>query len=138
MERFLCDQMCGDLARWLRAAGYDTSTIETPMDDRAIFKRAVEEKRLLLTRDRFFKELDPEEKTVVYLEGDDLDGWAKQLKGRRINWLFDPFSRCLQCNSRFEKIATDKWYCPICHQLFWQGSHTENMHSQLKKWQAAL
>lgn len=138
MDKFLCDQMCADLGRWLRAAGYDTIIVDTPMDDRAIFKSAVEERRLLLTRDRFFKELDPEGKTVIYLRGEGLDSWAEQLKDRGVSWLYRPFTRCLQCNSKFEKGDSNTWSCPKCQQLFWLGSHTENMRRQLEQWQGIL
>jgi uncharacterized protein with PIN domain len=85
--------MCAELGRWLRTAGYDTIIINTPLQDREIFKRALEEKRLLLTRDKHFKDIDPERKTVIYLRGEALDGWAEQLKDQGVDWLFCPFYR---------------------------------------------
>ncbi len=138
MRKFLCDQMCAELGRWLRAAGYDTVIVDVSMDDRAIFQRAVEEKRLLLTRDRYFKELDPKGETVVFLEGEEIDDWAEQLRERGVDWLYRPFTRCLVCNSVFEKRGLERWYCPICEQEFWLGSHTESMHRQLSRWNRDL
>jgi poly-gamma-glutamate capsule biosynthesis protein CapA/YwtB (metallophosphatase superfamily)/uncharacterized protein with PIN domain len=149
MKKFLCDQMCAELGRWLRTAGYDTVIISASLQDQKIFQQAVEEKRLLLTRDKHFKELDPERKTVIYLRGEDLDGWAGQLlRDEGINWLFCPFSRCLQCNSLFEKIpppddsheqipkhVKEFCSCPTCGKIFWLGSHTTRMENQLRAWQ---
>lgn len=143
--------MCSQLGRWLRTAGYDTAIVETPLQDREIFKIAIEEKRLLLTRDKHFKDIDPEGKTVIYLRGEALDGWAEQLKEEEVDWLFCPFSRCLQCNSLLEKIprpvdsleqlpenGKEFWSCPACAHTFWLGSHTARMESQLRAWQNAV
>lgn len=148
MKKFLCDEMCTELGRWLRTAGYDTVIIKTAMQDQKIFQRAVEEKRVLLTRDRYFKKLDPEGKIVVFFREEGLDKWVEQLKEEGVDWLFRPFSRCLQCNSPFEKFTSplkslegvpknikEVWFCPTCDHLFWLGSHTERMESQLKAWQ---
>lgn len=134
MEKFLCDLMCVQLGRWLRAAGYDVVIVDASMDDREIFHKAVHERRLLLTRDRFFTELDPDGKTVIYLKGEELGDWAEQLKAKGVDWLFRPFTRCLECNSEFEKTDQVHWFCPSCQQTFWLGSHTENMERQLSEW----
>jgi len=134
MKRFFCDQMCSDLGLWLRIAGYDTEIIKVSMPDEKIFKKAVNEKRLLLTRDKGFKKLDPVGKTVVHLRNDSLDACAQQLKKAvGVDWLLCPFSRCLKCNSLLDEIPppkedeempkgiTDFWMCPICNHLFWEG-----------------
>lgn len=149
MRKFLCDAMCSELGRWLRTAGYDTSIVDSPLKDIDIFQKAVQENRLLLTRDQYFKKIDPSGKTVIYLEGESLDGWAKQLKEEQgIDWLYLPFSRCLKCNHLLEETkstvnvpdkvreATDQfWFCSHCNQVFWRGSHTEKMEERLKSWQ---
>ena len=149
MKKFLCDEMCLELGRWLRAAGYDTVIIDTPIPDKEIFKKATAENRLLLTRDKDFKKFDPKGKIVIYLRSDALDEWAKQLKEEGINWLFHPFSRCLHCNSLLEKTTPPLdlehipkhvkkfWSCPLCGGIFWLGSHTERMEEQLKTWKNA-
>lgn len=147
--KFLCDQMCAELGRWLRIAGYDTEIAQAAMPDAEILKIAEKEKRFLLTRDRRFKELDPEGKTIIYLRSEALDNWAKQLKDEtEVNWLFSPFSRCLQCNAMLKEIppplerdetipkdVSQFWICTNCNHLFWRGSHTDNMERQLEKWE---
>jgi uncharacterized protein len=141
--QFLCDKMCAQLGRWLRIAGYDTAIIETAVEDEKILAQAIAENRILLTRDKFFKRVDP--RIVIYLQGDLLEGWVEQLKARGVNWLFSPFSRCLKCNAPLEKIAKpddfphtnveEFWSCPLCHHLYWRGSHTEHMEERLTLWQ---
>lgn len=146
---FLCDEMCAHLGRWLRAAGYDTVIIETSLDDLTIYKKAIAENRHLLTRDKHFKKIDPENKTIIYLRGEELSGWAIQLKEEiGVNWLYAAFTRCLKCNIALHQVdkpfrltenmpkdITDLWKCPECRKLFWKGSHTENMQQQLESWE---
>ena len=142
---FLCDQMCAQLGRWLRTAGYDTVVIKDAMPDREIFAMAQNQGRTLLTRDRDF--LDLEGEIVILLGGESLDEWAAQLREAGVNWLFAPFTRCLECNSKLEKTpprddlpeqilqnVTEFWICPTCQKLFWLGSHTEHMMDQLQTW----
>lgn len=133
--KFLCDEMCQELGRWLRTAGYDTAIIDTPMDDHKIYEQAVQEKRLLLTRDKMFKTYDPSGKIVIYLKEESLDGWAAQLKEMGVDWLFAPFTRCLECNVMLTEIPDQKWECPTCKKVFWRGSHTDRMENKLKGWQ---
>lgn len=144
-RKFLCDQMCAQLGRWLRTAGYDTLVIREAMPDREIFAMAQSQGRTLLTRDRDF--IDFEGEKVIFLEGESLEVWAGQLRDEGVNWLFAPFTRCLECNSKLEKTpprddlpeqilqnVTEFWICPNCLKLFWLGSHTERMKNQLQDW----
>ncbi|MDX6381183.1 MAG: uncharacterized protein QOI57_2207, partial [Rubrobacteraceae bacterium] len=56
--KFLCDAMLGGLAKWLRAAGYDTYYARdgTDISDGSLVRMALEEGRVLLTSDRGFLE----------------------------------------------------------------------------------
>ncbi len=53
--------MLGGLAKWLRAAGYDTYYARegTEISDRSLTRRALEEGRVLLTSDSGFLERKP-------------------------------------------------------------------------------
>src|SRR3712207_2312024 len=59
--RFLCDAMLGGLAKWLRAAGYDTYYARegTDVSDASLTRKALEEGRVLLTSDGGFLERKP-------------------------------------------------------------------------------
>ena len=49
--RFICDEMFGSLARWLRIMGHDVLYLKD-IDDDAIIEVANREDRFILTRDK--------------------------------------------------------------------------------------
>lgn len=147
--KFLCDEMLARLGHWLRAAGYDTAIAEKQSDDRDLLKQALEENRLLVTRDRHFLEMGHPD-SVIWLKGNLLSECAQELTEKlAIDWLYKPFSRCLVCN-REVIVANDEiakkaqlelgeekklfTFCEMCQRVYWEGSHTQRMLGQLKKW----
>ncbi len=50
--KFLCDEMLKRLGQWLRVAAYDVLMLPDDTSDRELIQRAVEEHRVLVTRDR--------------------------------------------------------------------------------------
>lgn len=153
--KFLCDQMLAGLGRWLRIAGYDTLIIENSLEDREILKRALNENRILLTRDRHFLTMNAPEKSMIFIEGNTLEECIQELNQKlHLDWLYAPFSRCILCNfilvepndqivdeqvPNDVRSTTDKfWYCPLCKKVYWQGSHTARMLEQLQTWQRLL
>ncbi len=147
--------MLAGLGRWLRTAGYDTVIIEDSLDDQQVLKRALNENRTLLTRDRHFLEMQTPERNeeVVFLKGNTLEECIHELNQKlMLNWLYAPFSRCLLCNSLLvrpdeqtilEQVPEDihscsnsYWYCQQCKKVYWEGSHTERMLKQLQQWQS--
>lgn len=149
--KFVCDQMLARLGRWLRAAGYDTVIIEKSMQDMEIFKLAVKEDRILITRDKQILDFDPERKHVLWLQSNGTQECAFEMSRQLdINWLLNPFSRCLECNSPlietnnpdFTQVPKDIqkqsprfWLCSGCGKVYWEGSHTKRMRNQLQQWQ---
>jgi uncharacterized protein with PIN domain len=89
------------------------------------------------------------EGTVLYLKGNSLEECVHEL-GKKINWLYRPFSRCLICNTLLteptkenieEQVPLDVrslsnqfWYCSRCDKVYWEGSHTARMLQQLMNW----
>lgn len=141
--------MLKGLGRWLRIAGYDTLIITGNLPDEAIYLMAKADKRLLLTCDHHFLEMNDEQKLVAFLHSNTLDECAKEVAEKlHVNWLHNPFSRCLVCNTPLvelndpsllvqvpEDVRTSKiFYCQGCPKLYWHGSHTERMHKQLLSW----
>lgn len=141
--------------RWLRAAGYDTKIVTTALPDFEILKAGIAEKRIVLTRDRHFLAMKGHEEFVCYLASNSLQECAAELKAKlSVDWLYAPFSRCLVCNTLFiessqpellrqvpekSRKACDKvWYCPECHKVFWQASHTKRMLLNLHYWQQSV
>lgn len=148
--RFLCDEMLKGLGRWLRIAGYDTRIANDGDQDRDLIQQALEEKRLFLTRDRKVMEIRHAKDVSLLLNSNSLAEWVEELKQRlALDWLYQPFSRCLLCNTPFvhaDPALIDQvpeqsrehlhtlLYCTHCNKLYWDGGHVKRMHKQLSKW----
>ena len=97
--RLMCDEMLQGLARWLRAAGYDTE-LARGLPDRAVIARCIAEQRVLITRDRHLASIVPGEVRVVLARGDRTDSTARALgRDLPVDWLRAPFTRCLIDNA---------------------------------------
>lgn len=137
------------LGRWLRAAGYDTKIASSIMSDRQILDEAIDQHRILITRDRKLAEFRDAATTVTLLCCNTLETCVEEVSSRlHINWLKKPFSRCLVCNTplisagheMYEKLPAsvkksvkDIMYCSQCDQLFWEGSHVNRMRKKLNE-----
>ena len=138
--KFLCDQMLGTLAKWLRILGFDTFYANAEITDEELLHIAKNENRTIISRD---KELILRGKkgklNVMELKTTDLD---EQLNQVLENVDIDEkifLSRCTLCNTIIErakksdvegKVPTkvfernDKfWYCKTCDKFYWMGSH---------------
>ncbi len=145
--RFLCDEMLKGLGKWLRAAGYDTTFAHDGEADRSAIRRARDEGRLLLTRDRKMTEHKAGRGVVLLLSSADLCTCAAELsRCLGVDWLHRPFSRCLRCNELLEpadrscrsllppkarSLPGPLLSCPSCSRLYWQGTHVARMKEKL-------
>ena len=153
LERFLCDEMLARLGRWLRAAGYDVLIATSGEEDKKLLQRARDEDRLFISRDRKLLEHRDAINSVVLLDANQLPGQLQELSWLcSIDWLCQPFSRCLECNS--EVVADDAirkqvptealregeelLYCPHCDQAYWYGSHVRRMRKKLEQFSAGV
>jgi uncharacterized protein with PIN domain len=150
--RFLCDAMLGGLAKWLRAAGYDTYYARegTDVSDGALVQMALEEGRVLLTSDRGFLERKPvrdEEVSLLMVPHLPLEDQLRLVAGS-----FDLArlpSRCMECNGELETMRPEaivervppgviqdhqKFFrCRVCDRVFWHGSHWERIGGRLER-----
>ncbi|MEN6586672.1 MAG: Mut7-C RNAse domain-containing protein, partial [Sulfuricella sp.] len=95
LPRFMCDVMLARLARYLRAAGYDTAVAADAAADRDIIRQAAEEGRWLLTMDRKIQDHKAARGLLVVLAHAELDAQARELGGRfAMDWAGHAFSRC--------------------------------------------
>jgi len=156
--QFLADDMVGKLARWLRIMGFDVASAGR-VNDNDLVRRALEERRVLLTRHRRLlevltaKDLKPrraELRWIVlrspnYLEQIDqvLEETGLQIDQTRF------FTRCLVCNSPLEPapkedvagevpeftyaLQDDYARCRTCNKVFWRGTHTERILGKLRR-----
>lgn len=151
--RFVADGHLGKLARHLRLLGFDTA-YERDADDQWLLEIMTHENRALLTRDRRLlmhsivrhgycpRSSDPEEQTREVAHRFDLLRHPDQLA---------PWSRCLRCNGRLERVAKSEVLAPLqgepltlryyhdfqrctgCGRIYWPGTHFEKLEARLAR-----
>jgi len=142
--KFLCDQMLGTLAKWLRIYGFDTFYANYKISDEELIKISKDEKRVLISRDKELIQMAKRENIkTIELKTIDIDG---QIKVVLNDMDFDKsqiLSRCIICNSEVEVIDKNEikekvpkkvfenneefWHCKSCNKIYWRGSHFEKM-----------
>jgi len=146
--RFVADDQLGKLARWMRIVGLDTLYVQE-IEDRELIRTAVEEERILLTRDTRIA-AEPGEAECLFIES---DNWIQQLRQILSAYHLKVFpqklfTRCLLCNSPLSPIGKDDVRervppfvfrtqeefvrCPTCDKIYWQGTHVNHVLEKLK------
>jgi len=142
--------MLGRLARYLRAAGYDTRLASGGLPDRDWLIAARAEERYFLTMDREVLNHRAANGIAILLPHGDLDSLAHALDERfAIDWLDHAFTRCLVDNTLLVPAspaerqtlpvvahAESALKCPYCQRVFWTGSHYQRMLARMTRWQA--
>ena len=150
--RFIVDHNVGKLARWLRMMGFD-SLFFSGDDDSQMVKQALAEGRVILTRDTeimkrrainngrlkavLIESEEPEQQIQQLLAAMDLMGKAR------------PFTICLECNQPLVERSVEEvkervppyvyktqaqyMECPVCHRIYWRGTHWAAMIRKLEK-----
>jgi hypothetical protein len=146
--RFIADVMLGKLARWLRILGYDT-LYDASADDGELVEQALEEDRILLTRDAKML-LRRKLPAHLLIASDD---WREQLSQVVAQFGLDTttqrFTRCVDCNQPLARIQKPEarfkvpshifdthdafCACPQCGKVFWSGSHIERGTATLER-----
>src|SRR3712207_4365730 len=148
--RFLCDAMLGGLAKWLRAAGYDTYYARegTDISDRFLTSKAYREGRVLLTSDGGFLERKPvRDGSVAFLKVPHLP------LEEQLHFVVERFeltrrqTRCMECNGELGvvppgavvdrvpqgviQVQEQFFLCGGCERVFWHGSHWDRISGRL-------
>jgi uncharacterized protein with PIN domain len=147
--KFIADENVFKLGRWLRILGYDV-VYYSPSSDAELAGRALKEKRIILTRDNDFLEMEAVERCLLLESTNPVE----QLKQVIDVFNLTPkeykiFSRCMKCNTPIEPIEKaavaskvppyvykkqEAFYCcPNCQSIYWPGSHTKNVKKKLKQ-----
>ncbi|HEC89319.1 MAG TPA: hypothetical protein ENI44_01910, partial [Thermoplasmatales archaeon] len=144
--KFLCDQMLGTLAKWLRLLGFDTFYASSDISDDELLRIAEKEKRILITRDKqLIHRAEKNGLRVTKIETFDLTMQIRKVLQEN-NVQFNEntiLSRCSTCNAVLEKVSKEEvkdlvpervfqqqdvfWRCPGCGKIYWLGSHYDNM-----------
>lgn len=144
--RFACDAMCGGLARWLRALGYDTTYTEG-IDDGELVQHALDEGRILISSDgRLFERRLITSRQVRALR---LPRGLKRLD--QLDYVVQALNltvlepRCMRCGGNLDPVSrndvadvvpaqsllfADEFYrCDRCRHVFWNGTHWQRITS---------
>jgi len=149
--KFIVDHNVGKMAKWLRIAGFD-ALLFTGADDAAIVAAALDEKRILLTRDRRIMKrrvIVAGHIKSVLIDSDHFTAQVRQVISalKLDKSCLRPFTICLECNRRLEGrtketvkdrvppyvfLTQDHFSeCPACHRLYWQGTHWQSMNREI-------
>ncbi|MEM0493121.1 MAG: Mut7-C RNAse domain-containing protein, partial [Candidatus Thermoplasmatota archaeon] len=143
--KFICDQMLGSLAKWLRVLGYDTLYVKEDMPDEEILEIAGREERIIISRDKLLTQKGRRMKLlVIEITSIKLQDQIQQVF-QHVTFNDDSIlSRCLICNNVLQpldkKMIKDKnipskildqhyqfYYCSKCNKIYWMGTHYKNM-----------
>jgi uncharacterized protein with PIN domain len=143
--------MLGRLARWLRLAGIDCAW-EADIEDEVLVRRALDEERIVLSRDRALAE----EWRISDIHIVASERVAEQLREviDRFGLVdrIDPLTRCSRCNALLRPttphevpgripprvLARQRLFrvCPGCGRVYWEGTHTDRIRRMLDEWVA--
>lgn len=149
-RRFACDAMLGGLARWLRAAGYDTSW-HPGIDDGDLVRLGRDQGRTVLSSDddifAFGLVRDGEVPAVFVPRDLDVQGQLAHVLAQLGLPLLGP--RCMGCGGELTEISRDEaaglvparslehharfWRCAVCGKAFWHGTHWREIAERLRE-----
>ena len=138
MYKFVADDMLGKLAKYLRLLGYDTTYLRHSQD-KELVKIALDENRIILTRDRELSRIKKVKSVLLKSTATkkQLEEVKKALKivANKKNM----FSRCSECNAGTKimkkeaiknlipplvyEMYEEFSHCPKCNRVYWPGSH---------------
>ena len=149
--RFIVDHNVAKLARWLRMMGYDTTVFDQP-DDWQMIRNALAENRIVITKDTGVMKrrvITSGKLRALLVSSDDPE---KQMQQVVSNFHLDnrnSFSLCMECNVPLVGVKREDIKnrvppyvyrtksqfveCPVCHRVYWQGTHWEAMIKTLIK-----
>ena len=144
--RFMVDAMLGRLARWLRILGCD-ARFEEEIPDAELVRRALEEGRVILTRDRALAEEWSVPHLLIVESEAPLTQLRQVVRAFELDWRARLFTRCSRCNTELETIAREDaatrvpprifsererfLRCVSCGRIYWGGSHSARMRRVL-------
>ena len=143
---FIADATLGRLVTWLRLLGYDTAYARE-LDPGSLSRRARAEGRILLTRNTHLARQRSLLRCVLVTD----DHFRAQLRQvidtcelsappaflhrcARCNTLLDPIARAEACGRVPAYVCATQTvfaHCPICHRIYWPGTHVERMHREV-------
>ncbi len=144
--RFVLDVHLGKLTSYLRLLGFD-SLYNSSYIDEVLAQIALQEKRILLTRDRGLLKRKIVHHGCLIRSSNPKEQTAQVLERYRLYDKIAPFTRCAHCNGKLIPISkqdvlhllqpnTIQFYnsfsiCEKCHHVYWKGSYFEELRAFL-------
>lgn len=145
---FICDAMLGGLARWLRAAGYD-SEFEYGIDDDELIRRAHQSGAMILSSDGPLFErnvIKSGEIKSLYIPQQLSKLQQLDFVLRELDLPLRP-GRCMACGGGLVEVPKHSvtgeapplayrncrqfWRCSRCGKLLWRGTHWQRIEKRL-------
>lgn len=142
VSKFILDVHLGKLSKKLRVLGFDT-LYRNDYKDNEIAVKSLEEKRIVLTRDRGLLKRSIIERGYIIRSDDPNEQLIEVFNRFNLKPILKPLSRCLICNGYLKKVEkediklllqpkTIKYFdkfkqCNSCGKIYWKGSHYQNM-----------
>jgi len=152
VPQFIADENVGKLVKSLRLLGFNT-LLFSGENDNCLVKIALQEKRIILTRDTQIPKRKPAEQNiiqVILIKYEYIEEQLKQVvESLNLFNAINPFSLCLEDNAPLRTVPRDSvkervpeytWKtqdeyseCPLCHRVYWKGTHWAAMNSKLSR-----
>ncbi len=142
---FIADAMLGRLARWLRLLGFDTLYYKD-IRNGDLLKVAIQEERLVLTRDSHFLNLRNFDRLLIIHSDHPMEQVREVIisfkimefrPGRcpRCNGILDPVDRKASIRDMVpEHVFFDRdsfQLCRSCGKVYWEGTHLKRFREML-------
>lgn len=147
--KFIADVMLGRLAKWMRVIGCDV-VYYRKIDDAELVDMALQEERLLLTKDHLLIKRRKAKGNAFLIEGND---FKEQLKQLVRHFPVDPYqnllTRCIECNVLLSAIKKEEVKgsvpeyvfssegsfrrCPECKKIYWPATHKSGITKILRE-----
>jgi uncharacterized protein with PIN domain len=150
---FFADSMLGKLALWMRIMGYDVA-YEKAIDDSLLVKRALNERRIILTRDTLLILRKGVRENSLFIESDHVGEQLRQVLSVYGMGKEKFLTRCLRCNILLEDVPGDAVEgrvppyvfetqtnfrtCPGCGRIYWAGTHRDHMLKEVSRIKGGL
>ncbi|HGE70928.1 TPA: hypothetical protein ENX78_08845 [Candidatus Poribacteria bacterium] len=140
--KFIADEMLGKLAKWLRTIGYDTVYYRDGTDSKLV-QRALEENRIILTRDTELAERKLARNCIFIKSENVWEQFNQVVNELKLDTKSKLLTRCLICNVQIQSVEKESvnglvppytyqthdvfYRCPSCGKIYWSGTHKDNM-----------
>ena len=145
--KFFVDVNAASVVRWLRAIGIDTAWEDAIADDDLI-RRAIEEKRYVLTLDKRILQEFRADHVLLLKSQRAIEQFREIVAHFKIEKPRELFTRCFLCNTPLREASAEEisigtahhsmtnqvtfHYCATCNKVYWEGSHTRRMREKIE------